>query len=62
MQNPAFSSQKGVREYDVITQMALVGFQGLMLAWAFGRLNSFIRLLKNNAFKEGVSHLLHIAL
>jgi len=52
VQNPAFSSQKGVREYDVITQMALVGFQGLMLAWAFGRLNSFIRLLKNNAFKD----------
>ena len=31
---------------------ALVGFQGLMLAWASGRLNPFIRLLKNNAFKD----------
>src|SRR5882724_8502533 len=31
---------------------ALVGFQGLMLAWAFGRLNPFIKLLKNNAFKD----------
>jgi hypothetical protein len=32
--------------------MALVGFQGLMLAWAFGRLTPFIRLLKNKAFQD----------
>jgi site-specific recombinase XerC len=35
-----------------IKRLAFVGFQGLMLAWASGRLNPFIKLLKNNAFKD----------
>ena len=42
----------GFCEVHVNTMEALVGFQGLMLAWAFGRLNPFIKLLKNNAFKD----------
>jgi hypothetical protein len=45
-----------LRTYNSVFEVALVGFQGLMLAWASGRLNPFIKLLKNNAFKDDAGH------